>query len=188
MRVIAGSARGTPLVAPGGTDTRPTQDKVKESLFNMLQGETAEAEVLDLFAGSGALGLEAISRGAARAVLVDRSREARQCICRNVEKLRFSQRVQTIFSDWEQAVERLRLEGRRFDLVFLDPPYRMEELGPLCDRLASLGLLAEGATLAWERRAGGSGELSSRFQLWKRRAYGDTEICIYRFCGEEESE
>ena len=79
MRIIAGSARGTPLLAPKGMDTRPTQDKVKESLFNMLQGQLEDGAALDLFAGSGALGLEAVSRGANRAVLVDQSREAAQC-------------------------------------------------------------------------------------------------------------
>ena len=111
MRIIAGSARGTPLLAPKGMDTRPTQDKVKESLFNMLQGQLEDGAALDLFAGSGALGLEAVSRGASRAVLVDQSREAAQCIRRNIEKLRFQDRAELLTCDWKQAVSKLAREG-----------------------------------------------------------------------------
>ena len=107
MRIISGTARGAQLFAPKGMDTRPTTDKVKESLFNMLQGEVPGATVLDLFAGSGGLSLEALSRGADRAVLVDQSREAIGCIRRNVEKLRFGDRVQLLNCDWQQAVHRL---------------------------------------------------------------------------------
>ena len=129
MRIIAGSARGTPLLAPRGMDTRPTQDKVKESLFNMLQGAWEGGAALDLFAGSGALGLEAVSRGAELAVLVDQSKEAAQCIRRNIEKLRFQDRAELLNCDWKQAVSKLAREGRRFELVFLDPPYRMDDLG-----------------------------------------------------------
>ena len=88
-------------------DTRPTQDKVKESLFNMLQGQLEDGAALDLFAGSGALGLEAVSRGASRAVLVDQSREAAQCIRRNIEKLRFQDRAELLTCDWKQAVSKL---------------------------------------------------------------------------------
>ena len=112
MRIIAGSARGTPLLAPKGMDTRPTQDKVKESLFNMLQGQLEDGAALDLFAGSGALGLEAVSRGASRAVLVDQSREASQCIRRNIEKLRFQDRAELLTCDWKQAVSKLARESR----------------------------------------------------------------------------
>ena len=184
MRIIAGSARGTLLTAPKGIDTRPTQDKVKESLFNMLQGDVAGSDVLDLFAGSGALGLEALSRGADSAVLADLSREAVQCIRKNVEKLRFQERTMVLACDWQQAAAALSRENRAFDLIFLDPPYRMEELGPLCDALAEKKLLRPGAVIVWERRAGGTAELSDGFFCFKRRSYGDTELCLYRY-GEE---
>ena len=142
MRIIAGSARGTPLLAPRGMDTRPTQDQVKESLFNMLQGAWEGGAALDLFAGSGALGLEAVSRGAELAVLVDQSKEAAQCIRRNIEKLRFQDRAELLNCDWKQAVSKLARESLRFEMVILDPPYRMDDLGPLCGELAAAGLLA----------------------------------------------
>ena len=181
MRIIAGTARGTALFAPKGLDTRPTRDQVKESLFNMLQGYLPEATVLDLFAGSGALGLESLSRGAAYAVLVDRDREAAACIQRNVEKLRFEGRARLLRCEWTQALPRLRAEGDRFDLVFLDPPYRMEELQELCDLLAAEGLLAPGAVGVWEHRAGAVPRLSDAFAPMKGRAFGDTELHLFRW-------
>ena len=188
MRIIAGSARGTPLVAPRGMDTRPTQDKVKESLFNMLQGEWEDSAALDLFAGSGALGLEAVSRGARLAVLVDQSKEAAQCIRRNIEKLRFQDRAELLGCDWKQAVSKLARESHRFELVFLDPPYRMDDLGPLCDELAAAGLLAPEAVVVWERRTGTENVLSPAFSLFKQRAYGDTEMLLYRYEGHAKGE
>lgn len=188
MRIIAGSARGTPLLAPKGMDTRPTQDKVKESLFNMLQGQLEDGAALDLFAGSGALGLEAVSRGASRAVLVDQSREAAQCIRRNIEKLRFQDRAELLTCDWKQAVSKLAREGRKFDLVFLDPPYRMDDLGFLCDELDAAGLLNPEAVVVWERRTGTKNELSPAFALMKQRAYGDTEMLLYRYEGRAKEE
>lgn len=188
MRIIAGSARGTPLLAPRGMDTRPTQDKVKESLFNMLQGAWEGGTALDLFAGSGALGLEAVSRGAELAVLVDQSKEAAQCIRRNIEKLRFQDRAELLNCDWKQAVSKLAREGRRFELVFLDPPYRMDDLGPLCGELAAAGLLAPEAIIVWERRTGTEKTLPSAFALFKQRAYGDTEMLLYRYEGHAKGE
>lgn len=185
MRIIAGSAKGTQLFAPKGTDTRPTQDRVKESLFNILQAELPEAAVLDLFAGSGALGLESVSRGAARAVLVDQDREAVQCIRRNVEKLRFEPRTQVLHCDWQQAVAKISGEGAAFDLVFLDPPYRMTALLSLCDTLADKGLLNREAMIVWEHRLGVTATLSSRFEPVKDRVFGDTHFHLFRYQGEE---
>ena len=176
MRIIAGSARGTPLLAPKGMDTRPTQDKVKESLFNMLQGQLEDGAALDLFAGSGALGLEAVSRGASRAVLVDQSREASQCIRRNIEKLRFQDRAELLTCDWKQAVSKLARESRKFDL------------GSLCDELDGAGLLNPEAVVVWERRTGTKNELSPAFALMKQRAYGDTEMLLYRYEGRAKEE
>jgi len=186
MRIISGTARGAQLFAPKGMDTRPTTDKVKESLFNMLQGEVPGATVLDLFAGSGGLSLEALSRGADRAVLVDQSREAIGCIRRNVEKLRFGDRVQLLNCDWQQAVHRLSQEGTAFDLVFLDPPYRMNDLSPMCDTLLEKGLLMEDALIVWERKSGSDKVLSPAFSLLKQRSYGEIEICFYRYAKEDD--
>lgn len=179
MHIIAGERRGAQLYAPKGMDTRPTQAKVKESLFSMIQGYVPEASVLDLFAGSGSLALEALSRGAANAVMVDMDREAQSCIQRNIEKLRYQDRTLLLRSDWRQALGQLR--GRKFDLVFLDPPYRMTELQEFCCVMADTGLLAEDAMLVLEHRTGVEPKLDQRFTLYKQRAYGDTEIHFYLY-------
>ena len=119
MRIIAGQCGGAQLYAPRGMDTRPTQDKVKESLFSIIQAYVPGAQVLDLFAGSGALALEALSRGADFAALADRDREAVSCIRRNGEKLRFMDAMRIYAGDWRQALSQMKGEERRFDLVFL---------------------------------------------------------------------
>ena len=176
MRIIAGERKGAQLTAPRGMDTRPTQAKVRESLFSMIQAYVPEARVLDLFAGSGALALEALSRGAGSAVLVDRDREAAACIRRNIEKLRFEAVATLCCCDWRQA-----LNAELFDLVFLDPPYRLLELEQCCQALAERQLLKEGAMLVLEHRADVTVCLDERFSLVKQRAYGDTEIHFYQY-------
>ncbi|MBR3874259.1 MAG: 16S rRNA (guanine(966)-N(2))-methyltransferase RsmD [Clostridia bacterium] len=181
MHIIAGDRRGAQLFAPKGMDTRPTQAKVKESLFNIIQAYVPDAQVLDLFAGSGNLALEALSRGAAYAVMVDMDREANQCIRRNIEKLRYAECTKVLKADWKQAIVQMKTEGRKFDLVFLDPPYRMTELNECCAALADAGLLAPDAMMVLEHRTGPFGMPDERFELIKERAYGDTEIHFYLY-------
>ncbi len=181
MRIIAGTARGMPLAAPKGRETRPTQDRVKESLFSILQAHLEDARVLDLFAGSGALALEALSRGASFASLADMDREAVACIRRNVERLGFGHCTRLYPCDWKRAVGQMAREGLDYSLVFLDPPYRMTELDAICAELAGAGLLREGAVLALEHRAGLSPSPDGRFVKINERRYGDSEIHFYRF-------
>ncbi len=185
MRIIAGRARGTQLLAPKGMDTRPTQDKVKESLFSMIQLDVPEAAVLDLFAGSGALALESLSRGATSAVLVDKSREALDCIRKNIQKMRLEEQAEVLACDWQQALSKCSQTGRRFDLVFLDPPYRMTALGDMCARMQEMNLLSPGAMLVLEHRTGLLPQMPEGFALEKERTYGDTQIHFYRW--EDES-
>ena len=128
MRIIAGTARGRRIETPAGQQTRPTLDRVRENLFNILQTKTASSRVLDLFAGSGAFSMEALSRGAESAVLCDCDREASRIERKNAEALGFSDRIEQLHCDWRTAVQRLQREGRNFDIVFLDPPYRMTDL------------------------------------------------------------
>lgn len=134
MRVITGQTRGRRLISPEGYDVRPTTDKVKESLFNIIQFRLAGASVLDLFAGSGQLGIEALSRGAERAVFVDSSRKSLDVVKKNIELCRFSSQAQTFLCD---ASAFLRTTREKFDIVILDPPYHKnlcaEALELLCD-------------------------------------------------------
>jgi 16S rRNA (guanine966-N2)-methyltransferase len=123
MRIIAGSKKGHTILAPKGLDTRPTSDRAREAAFNLI-GPVDDARVLDLYAGSGAMGLEALSRGAAQAVFVDSDREACRAIERNLDRLRVSGAV-VVCSDAARALAAESGAGRVYDLVLVDPPYRL---------------------------------------------------------------
>ena len=121
MRVISGKARGTKLNSIESELTRPTLDRVKESLFNILQNRMQSAIVLDLFAGSGALGIEAISRGAKKAYFCDKNKKATEMIKQNLEKTRFLEFAEVINGDYKKCIESLK---DKIDIIFIDPPYK----------------------------------------------------------------
>lgn len=128
MRIIAGTARSLPLKTVEGMDTRPTTDKIKETLFNMLQADVPGSYFLDLFAGSGQIGLEALSRGGAYSVFIENNRKAAKCIEDNIAFTKFDKQSRLIVSDVISGLH--SLEGKyTFDIIFMDPPYRqgMEE-------------------------------------------------------------
>jgi len=174
MRVIAGAHRGARLIAPRGRATRPTGDRVREALFSIL-GPIDRARVLDLFAGSGALAIEALSRGAERATLVDSSAAAIAAIRRNLAGLGLEAEVRRQRAS--AFLESARGDARQYDLVFVDPPYRRSRAvgRDLSDALAPL--LAPGARVIAEsdRRA----PLELDLPLGDERRYGDTLIRIY---------
>ena len=124
MRVIAGKARRIPLITPPGNDTRPTTDRIKETLFNILQDDLYDCRFLDLFAGSGGIGIEALSRGAAKATFVENDRKAVQCIKSNLEKTGLAQQADVRTTDVTVAIAALGREGDPYDIIFADPPYR----------------------------------------------------------------
>ncbi len=177
MRIIAGTARGRRIEAPEGRDTRPTLDRVRENLFNMLQGQVEGARVLDLFAGSGALSLEALSRGAESAVLCDRDREALRAERKNMEALGFSDRARILPGEWERAARTLKEEGAVFDLVFLDPPYAMRDLRQVMD--AVLLLTAEDALVIVEHEAKAEVTASGSFEKVNERSWGFCGVQFY---------
>ncbi|MDO5379131.1 MAG: 16S rRNA (guanine(966)-N(2))-methyltransferase RsmD [Clostridia bacterium] len=180
MRIIGGLARGRTLVAPPGAKTRPTQDYVRESLFNIIRWDVQGAHVLDLFAGTGALSLEALSRGAAGAVLVDSDRAACAAIERNIASVKPAGECRLIRGDYRAAMETLGREGQSFDVVFIDPPYKMENTGEMCAELYDKGLLAEAFLLVVEHRRGCAPMLDARFEAFDQRSYGDTQITFAR--------
>ena len=126
MRIISGSMRGTKLYTLDGENTRPTLDRVKEALFSKINFDIQDATILDLFAGSGALGLEALSRGAQRVVLCDNSKDAIKIINQNIEKTRTKDKVSLFNMDYKKVLEELKNKNIKFDIVFLDPPYKTE--------------------------------------------------------------
>ena len=121
MRIISGRARGTKLYTLEGDTTRPTLDRVKESIFNIIQNRIKDSTFLDLFAGSGAMGLEAASRGAKKAILCDKNKNAMQIIKRNIEKTHLEQNVQTYLDDYENVLKTKIKE--KLDIIYIDPPY-----------------------------------------------------------------
>lgn len=124
MRIISGKARGTKLFTLEGINTRPTLDRVKESIFNIIQNKISEAEVLDLFAGSGAIGLEFLSRGANRVVLCDKSKEAVEIIKKNIQKTHMEENTVVLNTDFETCLEKIK--NQKFDIIYLDPPYETD--------------------------------------------------------------
>ena len=182
MRIISGEARGRTLFAPAGDQTRPTSDKLRGSLFNILNGRVEDAEVLDLFGGTGALALEALSRGAARAAIVDNSRAAIEAIRRNAQNVlkdTLEQRALILKMDYRSAIA--GISDWRFDLVFLDPPYRMlDAYGDAIDRLDRAGMLNADAVIVCERRHDAAIGLPEGFEIYDSRSYGETAVDFAR--------
>ena len=148
MRIITGTARGCRLKTPKGEATRPTADRIKESLFSILGRRVEEARVLDLFAGTGALGLEALSRGAASALFVDERTSA--LIEENARHTRLSERAEIVRGDALRILTRLGAQGRAFDLIFCDPPYRRGLWEKALSSVDREGLLAPGGCMIVE--------------------------------------
>lgn len=150
MKIGSGEMRGRRLHAPRGERTRPTSGRLKKSLFDVLAGRLPGARVLDLYAGSGSLAFESLSRGGSEAVVVERNRKASESIRRNAFELRLSERVEILAMDVSSAISKLRHRGDRFDVVFADPPYRSSEAEDLLVHLGDGKLLTEGGLVVLE--------------------------------------
>ena len=183
MRIVAGKFRGARIEAPKGLTTRPTSDRVRQALFNMLEHGAPEvafegARVLDLFAGSGALGLEALSRGGRFCLFIEESAEARAAIRRNVETLGLTGATKI----WRRDATRLGPAGtlQPFDLIFCDPPYGQGLGERALAAAAESGWVRAGAIAVLEERADAEIAWSAPFAEIDRRRYGDTAIMITR--------
>ncbi len=149
MRVIAGTARSLPLKTVEGMDTRPTTDRIKETLFNMIQGGLCDCRFLDLFAGSGAIGIEALSRGAKEAVFVEKNKRASACISDNLKFTRLAGRGRLMEMDVLSALSRLEGSGA-FDYIFMDPPYHKEWEKQVLEALRGSSLVDEDTVIIVE--------------------------------------
>ncbi len=174
MRVITGTARGVPLKAPKGMDTRPTMDQVKEGIFSAVQFEVEGARVLDLFAGSGALALEALSRGAGSAVLCDQSPAACGIIRENIALVRMEDRARLLCCEASQALE--RLVGEQFDLIFLDPPYHKGLIDAALEGMIRRNQLAEGGLIVAETAQDEGFDLPEGLTFTDERKYGKSRL------------
>ncbi len=189
MRVISGQAKGHPLRAVPGSGTRPTTDKVKEALFSMIGPYFDDGErVLDLFAGSGGLGIEALSRGAESAVFVDSSAQSVEVVRRNLESTRLAGKASVYRNEAKRALKALEKAGRAFDLIFLDPPYAMKDCDALLLEIAKRGLAAESAIAVVEHHPDASyPDAFGGFERTRSAKYGDIAISIYRYESEREA-
>jgi 16S rRNA (guanine966-N2)-methyltransferase len=184
MRIVAGTHRGRRIAAPPGRATRPTPDRVREALFALL-GPIDGVDVLDLFAGSGALGLEALSRGAATATFVDRSPRAAAAIRANAASLGLGRRVRVVRRDWRAALAAERAAGRRYGLCLCDPPYSLlpRIAGGIGAALSPL--MIPGGTVVIEHPSAGLQPEPKGLRIASRidRAYGDTAVSVLRLEG-----
>ena len=180
LRIIAGRWRSRRLAFPDKQDLRPTPDRVRETLFNWLQGDLAGSRCLDLFAGSGALGFEAASRGAGEVVMVEHGRDAAAALRSNIELLQ-ADNVELVVAD---ALEWLAANQRRFDIVFLDPPFASDVIGPCCKLLEAGKSLAEHAKIYIEHaRTDLEVAVPETWRCLKTKAAGQVAYRLYQRAG-----
>lgn len=187
MRIITGSARGVNLFTLEGEETRPTSARAKEAVFSILQFSISGKRVLDLFAGSGQMGLEALSRGAESAVFVDKSRQAVDIIKKNAAKTRLADKCRIECGDFSERLARMR--GERFDIVFLDPPYALGAIPKVLSMLIDAKNVDSDTYIVCEAGAevdffGGDAALESAFDVVRRAKYGIAHVIILRPKGE----
>ena len=179
MRVIAGSARGAALASPAGLQTRPTADRTREALFSSLAAEVPGCRFLDLFAGTGAVGIEALSRGADAACFADKAAEAIEVIRRNLDKTKLTSRAEVFHADALAVIAQLAVRKDRFDIIFLDPPYGTGLARQAAEAILSAGLLAGNGLLVIERAAKEETLTLTGARLWKEKRYGAAAIDMY---------
>ncbi len=186
MRLISGRLGGRRLLGPPReTPTRPTSDRVREAIFSILGDRVVGADVLDLFAGTGAFGLEALSRGARRATFVERDRRVADVLRRNIEALGLAAQTEVHVADLEPALGRIESTGAQFHLMFADPPYASDEAVRCLTALASSSMLAPGGWVIVEHAARSSfaqtyrGPAGGRLDCLDKRRWGDTAASMF---------
>lgn len=150
MRVISGIARGTKLNSIESAETRPTLDRVKEALFNIIQNKIEDSMVLDLFAGSGAIGIEFISRGSKKVYFCEKSHNAANMIKRNLNKTKFENKSEVFEEDYKKCLAKLAINKKSFDIIYIDPPYKENLAGKAVEQIISLDLLNKNGTIIIE--------------------------------------
>ncbi|CAM4031150.1 DNA methyltransferase [Bacillus manliponensis] len=184
MRVVSGKCKGHPLKAVPGNTTRPTTDKVKEAIFNIIGPYFEGGLALDLFGGSGGLGIEALSRGIDKAIFVDRDGKAVKIIRQNLETCRLAEQAEVYRNDAERAIKALIKREVSFDLVLLDPPYKDQKIISLISAIEQHGLLHESGTIMAEHEVEVTlPEMIGTLVKVREEDYGITAISIYKYEG-----
>lgn len=180
MRIIAGIARGKKILPPDGMQTRPTLDRVKENIFNIIQNRINNSVVIDVFAGTGSLGLEAVSRGAKECYLVDQHPSTFKLQKQNVQNLKFEENCICLNMDSYSALKDLGLKNKVFDLIFIDPPYAKEMIPPAIDIVSEKGMLKQDGLIITKIDSSESiYEGNDKIILTESRKYGNTTVCFY---------
>ena len=181
MRVISGKARGLKLDTPKNLDVRPTTDRVKESLFNIINPYIRESNILDLFAGTGSLGIECLSRGAKNCVFVDKSKDSIGIVKSNVKKARVDNESTILNIDLKDAVKRLSVQNQKFDVIFMDPPYYENMFIDCLKSIDELNLLKEDGLIVVEHDTKDLFDDSiGRLYKSREKKYGNTTITFYK--------
>jgi len=177
MRITGGTGRGRKLKVPSGSRVRPTSDKVKQALFNILGESVRHARILDLYAGTGGVGIEALSRGAASVSFVDVAGESLKVIRLNIDQAGLSGRARLVASKAEAYLARTE---EQFDIIFLDPPYAVEQ-GPLLELISASRVLLDGSVVVFEhfKKQTSPGQ-AGRLALYREAQYGDTVLAFYK--------
>ncbi|MEG0250188.1 MAG: 16S rRNA (guanine(966)-N(2))-methyltransferase RsmD [Peptostreptococcus sp.] len=186
MRVISGSARGLKLNAPINDDIRPTTDRVKESMFNVISMHMYDSIVLDLFSGSGALGIESLSRGAKEAYFCDKSSESIKILKSNIDKTKFSDSSFIIKDDYKSAIKKLSSQKKKFDIIFVDPPYYKGLFEDILSMIDQHNILSEDGIIVVEHDSKIKMENVGNLSNYKEKKYGITTLSFYGL--EEEDE
>lgn len=185
MRIISGIAKGRKLISPVGKTTRPTLDRVKESMFDILNDKVLNASVLDAFSGTGSLGLEAVSRGAKECVLIDGSKETFSFLFQNVKNLKFDDKCKCYNMDSFETVKKLGENNNKYDIIFIDPPYSKNMIPKVVETVDSFNmLLKDGIIVTKIDYRENLYEGTDNIRLIDHRKYGKTIICFYRHKGE----
>lgn len=180
MKVISGTLKGRNIKGYNIDGTRPTMDRVKESLFGMIQDNIKESTVLDLFSGSGNLGIEAISNGANFCYFIDNNKEAIQTIKENATNLNINSKSRIILSDWKKSLNDFANQNIKFDLIFVDPPYDYDVYEKILNKVSTLNLLNDNGLIILEHRNLKLPNTYLNLTLYKERNYGNKSVNIYR--------
>ena len=180
MKVISGSLKGKNIEGYDIIGTRPTMDRVKESMFAMIQDYLKNSTVLDLFAGSGSLGIEAISNGAKLCYFIDNNNEVIKILNKNISNLKIENNTKIILSDWKKSLNDFSNQNIKFDLIFLDPPYDYDVYEKILTKVSTLNLLNKDGLIILEHHNLNLKDNYDNLSLYKQKKYGNKSVNIYK--------